>query len=156
MRAWVEGMVHRHAQCKIRCLATGPRSFGRMSTKPRPVFHRRIFWDVDFDKLDYEVDAVLVIEHVFSWGDIPDVREARKYYGDERILAVLLDSDNIPIVPLHLWSAVFKRPLSEFKGHRKDKGLDPYLVKRAYFDRLHEIHGLPPLPPPDPILMRMS
>ena len=41
--------------------------------KPKPQFHRRIFWDVDFDKLDYDKRANFIIERVFDRGDIEDV-----------------------------------------------------------------------------------
>lgn len=124
--------------------------------KPHPVFARRIFWDVDFDKLDYEADATLIIERVFSWGDIPDLRALRRYYGDSRIVEVLLVSDYVPVVPLHFAAAIFNREVSEFKGAAKAQGRDPYEVKREHFVRLNEIHGLPPFPEPDPALMRMS
>lgn len=123
---------------------------------PKPIFARRIFWDVDFDKLDYDGKASFIIERVFSWGDIPDVREARKYYGDEKVLNVLLVAEEIPSFSLHLWSVVFSRPLSDFRSIKNEEDKDPYLVKRAYFERLYEIHGLPPFPEPDPVLMRMS
>ena len=127
-----------------------------MPQKPWPVLARRIFWDLDFTKLDYEVDDVLIIERVFSWGDLPDLREARRYYGDERICTVLLASDEIPFVALGLISAMFDRPMEDFKSFSKGVGKDPYLMKREYLDELQAVHGLPPLPPPDPILMRMS
>lgn len=127
-----------------------------MSAKPHPVLARRIFWDVDFDKLDYEMDARLIIERVFAWGDVPDLRSLRRHYGDDRILEVLLVSDNMPSLPLHLAAAVFGREVSEFESAAKAEGRDPYKMKREYFVRLHEIHGLPPFPEPDPILMRMG
>lgn len=111
---------------------------------------------MDFDKLDYDAKASFVIERVFSWGDVPDVRGARRYYGDDRIRDVLLVSLDIPFVALGLASAICKRPTEDFKSYSKGEGQDPYLLKREYFDRLHDIHGVPRLPPPDPILMRMS
>jgi hypothetical protein len=124
--------------------------------KPPPLLARRLFWDVNFEKLDYEVDSALIIERVFSWGDIPDLRALRQFYGDSRIVEVLLISDYVPIVPLHLAAAIFNREVSDFKGAAKADGRDPSEVKREYFVRSHEIHGLPPFPESDPILMRMS
>lgn len=37
-----------------------------MSKKAKPVFEKRIFWDVDFDKIDYDAKARFVIERVFE------------------------------------------------------------------------------------------
>jgi len=50
----------------------------------KPQFHRRIFWDVDFDKLDFDKYANSVIERVFDRGDVDDIRQCRRYYGDEK------------------------------------------------------------------------
>ncbi len=47
------------------------------SPKPRPVFDRRIFWDVDFDRLDYDAKWRFVIERVFERGDVEDIRQCR-------------------------------------------------------------------------------
>ncbi|MDX9749768.1 MAG: hypothetical protein RBT71_01630 [Flavobacteriales bacterium] len=127
-----------------------------MSAKPRPVLARRIFWDVDFEQLDYDAKASFIIERVFAWGDVPDVRAARRYYGDDRIREVLLSSDEIPFGALVLISALFDRPIEAFRSFRKGEGRDPGTMRRAYFEKLHAIHGLPPPPPPDPALMRMS
>ena len=45
--------------------------------KPKPQFHRRIFWDVDFDKLDYDKRANFIIERVFDRGDIEDMESSK-------------------------------------------------------------------------------
>jgi hypothetical protein len=40
-----------------------------MAEKQKPVFNKRIFWDVNFEKLDYDLRANFVIERVFERGD---------------------------------------------------------------------------------------
>ena len=42
-----------------------------MSEKMKPVFDKRIFWDVNFENLDYDLRANFVIERVFERGDVP-------------------------------------------------------------------------------------
>ena len=42
--------------------------------KEHPVFNKRIFWDVNFDTLDYDGKAAFIIERVFVRGDVPDIR----------------------------------------------------------------------------------
>lgn len=39
-----------------------------MSHTLKPVFDKRIFWDVDFSRLDYDAKAAFVIERVFERG----------------------------------------------------------------------------------------
>ncbi|HSK12358.1 MAG TPA: hypothetical protein VK907_04035 [Phnomibacter sp.] len=48
-----------------------------MNEKAKPVFHKRIFWDVDFDKIDYDLRANFVIERGFERGDVDDIRNCR-------------------------------------------------------------------------------
>ena len=86
-----------------------------MSDKPKPVFARRIFWDVDFDKLDYDAKASFVIERVFERGDVEDIRQCRRYYGDEKVVDALLKAKFLPLATLHFVSAIFDKPLEAFR-----------------------------------------
>ena len=52
--------------------------------KEATVFNKRIFWDVNYDTIDYDIYAAFLIERVFERGDVPDIRECRRYYGDEK------------------------------------------------------------------------
>ncbi|MEI6433982.1 MAG: hypothetical protein WCP32_03990 [Bacteroidota bacterium] len=61
-----------------------------MAAKPKPIFAKRIFWDVNFEKLDYDFRANFVIERVFERGDIEDIRQRRRYYGDEDVTKALI------------------------------------------------------------------
>jgi len=46
------------------------------NAKAKPIFERRIFWDVDFDKIDYDAKYRFVIERVFfERGDVEDIRQ---------------------------------------------------------------------------------
>ncbi len=45
-----------------------------MKAESEPIFDRRIFWDVDFEKIDYDGRAAFVIERVFERGDVDDIR----------------------------------------------------------------------------------
>ena len=86
-----------------------------MSAKPYPVFARRIFWDVDFDKLDYDGKAGFIIERVFERGDVDDIRQCRRYYGDEKVVDALLKAKFLSLSTLHFVSAIFDRPLEDFR-----------------------------------------
>ena len=86
-----------------------------MQKPPHPVLARRIFWDVDFDKLDYDGKASFIIERVFERGDVQDIRNCRGYYGDERVVLALLNANFLPLATLHFVSAIFDQPLEEFR-----------------------------------------
>lgn len=96
---------------------------------PKPELARRIFWDVDFDKLDYDAKASFVIERVFERGDVPDIRNCRRYYGDEKVTEVLLKAKFLPQHRMHLASAVIGKPLEDFRCYtlrQSQPGLYPY------------------------------
>jgi hypothetical protein len=86
-----------------------------VSSKPIPILARRIFWDVDFDKLDYDGKASFVIERVFERGDVEDIRQCRRYYGDEKVVDALLKAKFLPLATLHFVSAIFDKPLEAFR-----------------------------------------
>jgi hypothetical protein len=85
------------------------------SPKPRPVFDRRIFWDVDFDRLDYDAKWRFVIERVFERGDVEDIRQCRRYYGDDCVTKALLEAKFLPLDITHFVSSLFNLPLDRFR-----------------------------------------
>ena len=58
----------------------------------KPVFHKRIFWDVDFENLDDDNRHKFAIEPVFDRGDVDDIRQGRRYDGDALIKEVLVNA----------------------------------------------------------------
>jgi hypothetical protein len=86
-----------------------------MEAKMKPIFHKRIFWDVDFEQLDYDAKALFVIERVFERGDVDDIRNCRRYYGDEKVSDALLNAKFLPLHTIYLASAVIDKPIEEFR-----------------------------------------
>lgn len=85
------------------------------SPKNKPVFNRRIFWDVNFDKLDYDGKAAFIIERVFERGDVDDIRQCRRYYGDEILCNTLTNARWISLATICLASALFNNQLTDYK-----------------------------------------
>lgn len=86
-----------------------------MEIKQKPLLDKRIFWDVVFDTIDYEAKANFVIERVFERGDVSDIRNCRRYYGDEKVTQALLNVKFLPETRMYLASAVIDRPLKDFR-----------------------------------------
>ncbi len=97
-----------------------------MSEKQKPIFNRRIFWDVVFENIDYDTKANFVIERVFERGDVEDIRNCRRYYGDEIVTEALLNAKFLPEHTMYLASAVIDKPLNEFRCY-KLRQLNPTL-----------------------------
>jgi len=84
----------------------------------KPQFHRRIFWDVNFDNLDYDKYANFVIERVFDRGDIEDIRQCRRYYGDEKETEALLNAKFLTEHRIYLAAAVINKPIEDFRCYK--------------------------------------
>ena len=81
--------------------------------KEHPVFNKRIFWDVNFDTLDYDGKVPFIIQRVFERGDVPDIRACRRYYSDEAIRNVLVNVVWLPKVKVYLAAAVLGNELTD-------------------------------------------
>ena len=92
----------------------------------KPQFHRRIFWDVDFDKLDYDKRANFIIERVFDRGDVEDIRQCRRYYGDSKISEVLLNAKFLMEHRIYLAAAIINQSIENFRCY-KLRQLNPEL-----------------------------
>lgn len=84
----------------------------------KPKFDRRIFWDVDYDKLDIDEKANFVIERVFERGDTPDIRACYHYYGKEKVSEALLNARFMSLSRTYLASAIIDHPLEDFRCYR--------------------------------------
>jgi len=99
-----------------------------MERKP-PTFDRRIFWDVDHERMDMDAKWRFVIERVFERGDVEDIRQCRRYYGDDKVKQALLEAKFLPEHRLHLASAGIHGPLEKFRCYtlrRSQPELFPY------------------------------
>jgi hypothetical protein len=81
----------------------------------KPDFNRRIFWDVDFNSLDFEKKAAFVIQRVFERGDVDDIRTCRRYYGDTIIKNALTQAKWLPLNAIYLACALFENELTDYK-----------------------------------------
>lgn len=100
-----------------------------METSNKPVFNKRIFWDVDFDTLDFDEKANFIIGRVFERGDVEDIRQCRRYYGDRKITEVLLNAKYLPERSMYLAAAIIDKPITDFRCYKLrllNPGLYPY------------------------------
>ncbi len=56
---------------------------------------KKIFWDINPNKLDEHKNKRLIIERVFSYGDFCDVKEIIKFYGIETIRKEIIEAGNL-------------------------------------------------------------
>lgn len=100
-----------------------------MLQQDKPLLNKRIFWDVDVEKIDFSAKANFVIERVFERGDVEDIRQCRRFYGDEKITAVLLNAKYLPEKRMYLASAIISKPVNLFRCYilrQSNPALYPY------------------------------
>ncbi len=95
----------------------------------KPILNKRIFWDVDFGKIDYDKKYQFVIERAFERGDTDDVRQVRRFYGDKKVIESLTSAKYLFDETLHFCSAIFEIPKEKFRC---------YLLKQS--NPLHSLY----------------
>ena len=56
-----------------------------MAKLQKPNISEIAFWDVDFEKIDFEKSSVFVMDKVFNYGVFSDQLAIIRFYGIERI-----------------------------------------------------------------------
>jgi hypothetical protein len=46
----------------------------------RSLYLASIFWDVNFEAIDYDIKATFAMQRVFERCDVPDIRACGRYY----------------------------------------------------------------------------
>ena len=92
-----------------------------MIDKQKPILDKLLFEDVVFEDLDYDSNANFIIARVFEQGDVEDIRNCRRHYGDEKVTDALLNADSLSERRIYLASAVIARPLEDFKCYSPRK-----------------------------------
>lgn len=86
-----------------------------------PVFEKRIFWDVNFELLDYDKKSSFIIERVFERGDVQDIRNCRRYYGDDLVRDVLMKAKWLSKETIYLAAAIFNNELTDYKCYNTEQ-----------------------------------
>ena len=81
--------------------------------------NKKLFWDVDFEKLDYKKDADFIISRVLVYGDLEDYRLIKEKYGEKKIKETAKKVDYPNKKSLIFWSNIFNLPLESFQCIKK-------------------------------------
>lgn len=77
------------------------------------------FWDVDAGRLDAQKSKRLIIERVFSLGNLEEITMLIDFYGDQQIVETLCKVNYLDPKTLNFVSKLFKTPLEKFKCYTK-------------------------------------
>lgn len=60
------------------------------SVPDKSKYRKALFWDTDFETLDWQRNAEWIIQRVFEYGNESEIKETIQYYGEKKIVDVLL------------------------------------------------------------------
>lgn len=80
---------------------------------------KELFWDVNFQNLDYQKNADFIIERVLSFGDVKDCQILKKIYTPKKIKKAALKADYPDKKTANFWSVIFNIPLNSFLWSKK-------------------------------------
>jgi hypothetical protein len=78
--------------------------------KPLPVFLKKYFWDVDFQKLDKSLYQDFIIERILEYGDEKAIRWLFKYFKKSKIEKTLTKKERISPLSANYWSLILNIP----------------------------------------------
>ena len=86
-----------------------------------------LFWDMDYEKLDWEKNKQLIVQRVIERGTIKALHEITGFYGKDRVVAVIkqlpfLSSRDIAFVHIY-----FDIPLNELRCYTNKPLIPHYL-----------------------------
>ncbi|ALO15591.1 hypothetical protein L21SP5_01952 [Salinivirga cyanobacteriivorans] len=82
-------------------------------------FSPHLFWDVDAEKLDMLENKRIIIERVFTMGDLKDLKLLFLFYSKADIIQELKNAGSLDKKTLNFASFFFNLPKSDFKCYRK-------------------------------------
>ena len=86
-----------------------------------------LFWDVDYDTIDWEKHARYVIERVATLGRKSDWLQIKSYYGLERIKLETLESRDLDDKTMSFLACVFNISQTEFRCYKLKQSYPAHL-----------------------------
>jgi hypothetical protein len=80
----------------------------------KPILSKKAFVNVDMDSIDYNKDALFVMESVINNGSFEDFFSIRKFYGEEKISRTVINTKELGPKEVNFCCLVFKLNPQDF------------------------------------------
>ncbi len=87
--------------------------------KLKPNISSTAFWDVDFEKIDFQNSSAYVMSQVFNYGLYNDIIETIKFYGLERIKSDILKVSYLKKEALSFLCLILDLEKADFKNFER-------------------------------------
>ena len=79
---------------------------------------KKAFWDVSFEKLDFEKSSLFIMQKVFNYGGWNDQIAVMRYYGLDRIRSEIIHASYLRQPVLSFLSTILQIPKTDFSYYR--------------------------------------
>ena len=80
---------------------------------------KEIFWDIDMNRFDEDTHARLVIERVFCYGTIEEMKIIFSYYGKGKIKRDIINAGYLDKKTLSFATSFLNLPKERFRCYKK-------------------------------------
>ncbi len=97
-----------------------------MKNKDKPNISKRVFWDIDFDTLDYEKDRLFIIDKVMNYGLWSDFVAVMQYYGKPVVKKEIIKSSYLKNDVLNFLCFYLGLQPTDFKCYTHRQSQEPH------------------------------
>lgn len=87
-------------------------------SKKKPIFSENLFWDTDFDTIDFQKHFPYILARVLDYGTWSDWKELTAYYSKEEIKVVALNLRSVSAKSLNFIAVYTDTPIKEFRCYK--------------------------------------
>lgn len=87
---------------------------------------KQLFWDVDFSELDEHKNRRLIIERIFSLGNLQEIKLVIDYYGKKNVIDTLCNLNYLDQKTLNFLSVIFNISKNKFKCYIRKQSINQY------------------------------
>ena len=84
-----------------------------------PSISKKAFWDISFDKLDFEKSSLFVMQKVFNYGNWDDQIGVLRYYGKDRIKKEIIKASYLRQPVLSFLCTILQLQKTDFECYIK-------------------------------------
>jgi hypothetical protein len=89
----------------------------------KPLLRKEIFWDVEYDSIDYEKHSRFVIGRVVMRGNLRDWKNLMDFYGIDRIKSEVVNIRYLDKKTLSYLSSVFNIKKEQFRCYNTEPSI---------------------------------
>lgn len=93
-----------------------------------PVYLKKYFWDVDFEKINLKKSQAYIIKRLLEYGDEKAIKWMWRNFGKTEVRNVLSNSRGFSVRSVNFWALILNIPREEVLCLRKHSSKAPRAI----------------------------